>query len=219
MGMFSRISDIVQANINAILDKAEDPQKVIRLIIQEMEETMVEVRSVAARHLAEKKSVERSLDKTSRQMQEWNDKAQLAVEKGREDLAKAALQQKHVIADKHEALTKEAEALEVSIAKLQEDTAQLAEKLTEARNRQKSLQIRHTSATTRLKVKTTEHMHKIDDAIARFDMYERKIDDLEAQVESYDFVKEGTSLDAEFKALASDDKIEAELEALRKKVA
>ena len=219
MGMFSRMTDIVQANINAILDKAEDPQKVIRLIIQEMEETLVEVRSVAARSLADKKHLQRKQDKAQKQLNEWHDKAQLAVEKDREDLARAALVEKSKVQSNLDQYAQEMATIEEAIGKLQEDTGRLQEKLKEARSRQKALDISQKSATVRLKVKTNAHVERIDDAIAKFEMYERRIDDLESQVDAYDLVAKEHSLSAEIEQLAIDDNIEKELQALRKKIA
>ena len=219
MGMFSRMSDIVQANINSILDKAEDPHKVIRLIIQEMEETLVEVRSVAAKSLADKKELARKQSKYQAKASDWQSKAQLAMEKGREDLARAALVEKQQCQLQADQLQSELDVVEESLSKLQDDTTRLQEKLTEARTRQKALDVRHKSAAVRLKVKTTHQVERIDDAIAKFEHYERRIDDLEAQVEAYDMGKEGSSLAAEITQLQTDDNIEKELEALRKKVA
>lgn len=215
MGMFSRMSDIVQANINAILDKAEDPQKVIRLIVQEMEETLVELRSVAARSLADKKQLSRKLDKLESKANDWHAKAELAIEKGREDLARAALAEKHQTETQITELNSELEQVEEAIAKLQDDTGRLQEKLAEARGKQKSLVMRQQSASVRLKAKTQDHVVKIDDAIARFEQYEGRIDDLESQIEAYDLVKRGNSLDDQFKQLENDEKIEAELTALK----
>lgn len=219
MGMFSRMSDIVQANLNALLDKAEDPQKVIRLIIQEMEETLVEVRSVAAKTLADKKAFERNQAKYERQIADWQAKAQLAMEKGREDLARAALVEKHAVVQKLEDAEKDMDVVNESLAKLQEDTGRLQEKLSEAKTKQRALNVRHNSASVRLKVKHQQHVGKIDDAIARFDHYERRIDDLESQVEAFDMVQNPASLQAQFKELEADSSVEQELEALKKKVA
>lgn len=219
MSMFSRMTDIVQANINAILDKAEDPHKVIRLIIQEMEETLVEVRSVAARSIADKKELTRKQTKLAAQVKDWQSKATLAMKKDREDLARAALIQKHQAQNNLDSLSSELTTVEESIGKLQEDTAQLHEKLAEAKTRQKSLALRKNSAVVMLKVKTNQHVEKIDDAIARFEQYERKIEDIESQVEAYDLGKNTSSLSSQFQQLEADESIEKELESLRKKVA
>ena len=219
MGMFSRVSDIVQANINAILDKAEEPAKVIKLLIQEMEETLVELRSVAATHLAEKKQVQRQVDKLQQQINAWQAKAALAVEKDREDLARAALVEKHHSQQKLSALADEQNVVEESLSKLQTDMGKLQDKLVEARAKQKSLIIRERSVAVRMTIKNKAHSVKIDDAIIRFEQYERRIDDLESQVDAYDLVDESPGLYAQFNQLESESQIEQELEALRSKVA
>lgn len=219
MGMFTRMSDIVQANINAILDKAEDPAKVIKLLIQEMEETLVELRSVAATNLAEKKQVQRQADKLQHQIKTWQAKATLAVEKDRDDLARAALGEKHLTQQKLSALTDEQNAVEESLSKLQADMGKLQDKLVEARAKQKSLIVRERSVAVRMTVKNKVHSIKIDDAIMRFEQYERRIDDLESQVDAYDLVNESQGLHAQFNQLEAESQIEQELEALRKKVA
>lgn len=219
MGMFSRMSDIVQANINAILDKAEDPVKVVKLLIQEMEETLVELRSVAATNLAEKRQLDRQISKLKQQTKEWQAKAALAMEKEREDLARSALVEKHNSQQKLAALSDEMSVVEESLVKLQEDTGRLQDKLMEARAKQKSLMIRERSASVRMTAKNKTHSVKIDDAIVRFEQYERRIDDLEAQVDAYDLVNEPQGLNAQFQELEHENEIQKELEALRKKVA
>jgi phage shock protein A len=213
------MSDIVQANINAILDKAEDPAKVIKLLIQEMEETLVELRSVAATNLAEKKQVQRQADKLEQQINAWQAKATLAVEKEREDLARAALGEKHLCQQKLSALTDEQNVVDESLSKLQADMGKLQDKLVEARAKQKSLIVRERSVAVRMTVKNRVHSVKIDDAIMRFEQYERRIDDLESQVDAYDLVNESQGLHAQFNELEAESQIEQELEALRKKVA
>jgi phage shock protein A len=219
MGMFTRMSDIVQANINAILDKAEDPTKVIKLLIQEMEETLVELRSVAATNLAEKKQGQRQVEKLQQQINDWQTKASLAVEKNREDLARAALVEKHHNQQTLSALVDEQNVVEQSLSKLQTDMGKLQDKLVEARAKQKSLIIRERSASVRMTVKNKAHSVKIDDAIIRFEQYERKIDDLESQVDAYDLVNESQGLHAQLNQLEAENQIEQELEALRKNVA
>ncbi len=219
MGIFTRMSDIIQANINTVLDKAEDPAKMIKLLIQEMEETLVELRSVAATNLAEKKQVQRQIDKMQQHINAWQAKATLAIEKDREDLARAALVEKHHNQQKLLALTDEQNVVDESLSKLQADMGKLQDKLAEARVKQKSLIIRERSLAVRMTVKNKAHSVKIDDAIIKFEQYERKIDDLESQVDAYDLVNESQGLNEQFNQLEAESQIEQELEALRKKVA
>jgi phage shock protein A len=219
MGIFTRMSDIVQANINAILDKAEDPTKVIKLLIQEMEETLVELRSVAATNLAEKKQVQRQVEKLQQQINDWQTKACLAVEKNREDLARAALVEKHHNQQTLSGLVDEQNVVEQSLSELQIDMGKLQDKLVEARAKQKSLIVRERSASVRMTVKNKAHSVKIDEAIIRFEQYERKIDDVESQVDAYDLVNESQGLHAQLNQLEAESQIEQELEALRKNVA
>ncbi|MDN4504322.1 phage shock protein PspA [Alteromonadaceae bacterium BrNp21-10] len=219
MGMFSRISDIVQSNINAILDKAEDPQKVIRLIIQEMEETMVEVRSLAAKHIADKKVISRQLAQCEKKVCEWQANAELAMSKGREDLARSALAEKHHCQQKQESLQQQVHTVDELISQLQNDTAQLQSKMAEARAKQQSMVARTQSATVRLKAKAQVNSQQMDNVIARFEHYERRVDELEAQVEAYDLGADQNSVAAQFRELEEQDRLDAELAALKKKVA
>ncbi len=219
MGMFSRINDIVQANINAMLDKAEDPEKIIRLIIQEMEETLVEVRTDAARYIAQQKTLNRHIDATSKQVNGWQDKAQLAMNNDKESLAKAALVEKQKYVAKLTSLEEQQAHLSETIEKIQQDTSRLNTKLAEAKAKQKALVQRKNTAQTRLKVKQADHESKIDDAMMRFENYEQRIDYLEAQVDAYDLSKssEASSLQAQFDAMENDETIEKELAELKKK--
>lgn len=218
MGMFSRLSDIVQANLNAMLDKAEDPEKVVRLIIQEMEETMVELRSVAAKYLAEKKQLERQLNELQKRSDDWQQKASLAIDKDKESLARAALVEKQSVEQKIEAVQSQLTELDTALDRLQQDTSVLSDKLAEARAKQKAIVVRKSSASVRLKAKQVEHSDKLQSAMSRFDEYEQRIEHLEAQVDAYDVVpsQTGSDLESQFKALEADDAIEAELEALKK---
>lgn len=219
MGMFSRINDIVQANINAMLDKAEDPEKIIRLIIQEMEETLVEVRTDAARYIAKQKTLVRQIDGANKEISGWQDKAQLAMNNDKESLAKAALIEKQKYVNKLASLEEQQKHLSESIDKIQQDTSRLNSKLAEAKAKQKTLVQRRNSAQTRLKVKQADHESKIDDAMTRFENYEQRIDYLEAQVDAYDLTQsnEANSLQAQFDAMQADEAIEKELEELKKK--
>ena len=143
MGIFSRFSDIVNSNINAILDKAEDPEKLVRLMIQEMEDTLVEVRSAAARAIADKKEIARQLDGLEREARDWQSKAELALDKGREDLAKAALAERARITQATTALEQQQKAVAEGLEKLSADIVRLEEKLADAKQRQRAILARH----------------------------------------------------------------------------
>lgn len=216
MGIFSRFTDIVNSNINALLDKAEDPEKMVRLIIQEMEDTLVEVRSASAKTIASKKEIAGQIAKYENEAQDWQSKAELALSKERDDLARAALQERKKCLEAGETLSKELKIVEEQISKLQDEVGQLQDKLADAKSRQKTIIMRQKTASSRLEVKKTLDSSKVDAAMGRFEQYERKIDDLESQVESYDLGKK--TLQDEFADLESDDKIAQELEALKAKV-
>jgi len=216
MGIFSRFSDIINSNINALLDKAEDPEKMVRLIIQEMEDTLVEVRSTSAKTIAEKKELQRVVSRLQDEVNEWQGKAELALSKDREDLARSALIERQKASDQAQAVAKDMEVLDQHIAKLQDETAQLQEKLADAKNRQKAILMRQKTVASRLEVKKTLDSSRMQDAMYKFERYEAKIDNLEAQVEAYDLGKK--TLRDEFAELAAQDKIDSELAALKAKM-
>lgn len=216
MGIFSRFSDIVNSNINSLLDKAEDPEKMVRLIIQEMEDTLVEVRSASAKTLANKKDLSRQVERLEQEATDWSAKAELALSKGREDLARAALIEKQKCEEQGGSLKNELTLLEEQIAKLQTEVEQLQEKLADAKSRQKAIIMRQNTVSSRLEVKKRLDGSKVDDAIDRFERYEQKIDSLESQVEAYDLGKK--NLADEFAELESENKIDDQLAALKAKV-
>ncbi|RTR38586.1 phage shock protein PspA [Shewanella canadensis] len=217
MGIFSRFADIINSNISALLDKAEDPEKMVRLIIQEMEDTLVEVRSTSAKVLAEKKELLRRISKVQTQVQDWQDKAELALSKDREDLAKAALIEKQKAAELAATLEQELVMVEEQIARLKEEVNLLQEKLADAKARQKTIIMRKQTASSRLDVKRQLDSSKIDNAMTKFEQYERRVEGLESQVEAYDLGNK-KSLSDEFAALEAEDSVTAELEALKAKV-
>ncbi len=217
MGVFSRFTDIINSNINSLLDKAEDPEKMVRLIIQEMEDTLVEVRSTSAKTLADKKDLTRQQARLQADVEKWQDKAELALSKGRDDLARGALLEKNKCQEAAQSLAEELSHFDEHIAKLQDEISQLQEKLADAKARQKAIILRGKTASSRLKVKSTLDSNKVDDALSRFDRYERKIDDLESQVDAYDLGKK--SLSDEIEELQASDEIDSELEALKAKMA
>jgi phage shock protein A len=217
MGMFSRLTDIINANINSLLEKAENPEKLIRLIIQEMEETLVEVRSQAAKSIAEKKTLTRKLRSLETKVADWNNKAELALSKGREDLARSALVEKQKCEQELESLQQEMISIDEMLNGVQDDCGRLQEKLAEAKRRQESFTQRQKSAEVRLKVRQTINTGNIDNAIAKFERYQQKVDEIEAQVEAYDFGK-NQSLESQFEELENQDLIEEQLQQMKKKV-
>jgi phage shock protein A len=217
MGLFSRFTDIVNANLNSMLDKAEQPEKMIRLIIGEMEETLVEVRSIAAKNIAEQKSQTRQIKLVESNVAHWHEKAELALARNRDDLAKLALTQKHKYQAELTQKIQENEQLNESLTAVQEDAMRLQNKLTEAKRRQSALLLRQESAEVRLKVREKAVVYNIDQAMSKFERYQEKIDNIEAQVEAYDLT-EHNDLSAQISQLAQDDSIEAELAAMKKSV-
>lgn len=218
MGVFSRLSDIINSNINAMLDKAEDPEKIVRLIIQEMEDTLVEVRSRAARAIADKKEVARKRDDFAARANEWESKAELAIAKGRDDLAKGAIAAKRKAQEMVELLDREYAAIDKSLEKANDDLDKLQSKLKEAKAKQRSLEIRRTTAEGSVRINRQVYDGRIDEAMARYERYERRIDELEAEAESY-VMGRPKSLEEEFKELEAEDDVNAEFEALKKRVA
>ena len=217
MGIFTRFSDIVNSNINAILDKAEDPEKIVRLMIQEMEDTLVEVRSAAARSIADKKDLNRKLSHLDREQGEWDAKAELALRKGREDLAKAALVEKSRASAAAEVIRADYSAVDEGLTKLNDDISRLEKKLEDAKARQKALLARHKTANSRLAARKKIHDYKIDDAMIRFEQYTRRIDDVEGRIEAYDLGLP-KDLNHEFAGLEAEESIARELDDLKKRV-
>lgn len=216
MGIFSRMTDIINSNINSMLDQAEDPEKMIRLIIQEMEDTLVEVRSSSARVLADRKAAARRLEQVREEAHSWEDKARLAVSKNREDLARAALQEKRAIEEEVVIVAAELEATDEHIAQLNDEVAKLQQKLTDARAKQKAMLMRSQTVESRIKVKRQMQRDALDNAFTRFEHFERRMDNLESQLESMDMGRDvSPDLATEIDALQEDAQISEELERLK----
>ena len=217
MGIFSRTRDIIAANVTDLLDKAEDPAKMIRMIILEMEETLVEVRASAARTIADQKELRRQIAKLETVQANWLEKAELALSKDREDLAKAALIEKQKAADLAEQLHDEITLLDESLKSSEGDIAKLQGKLREARARQNSIVTRLESANNRAKMREMYAGPKIDDAFSRFELLERRVDYAEGRAEAAGMGAAPKTLEEEIAELRSNDKVDAELAALKAK--
>ncbi len=218
MGIFSRTRDIIAANFNDLLDKADDPAKMIRMIILEMEETLVEVRASAARTIADQKEMHRHTVKLDRLQADWADKAQLALSKDREDLARAALVEKKKAADMAEQLKAEITVLDDALRAYELDIEKLQNRLREARSRQSAIAARLESAENRVKLRTLLASERVDEAMARFDQLERRVDYAEGRADALSLADGSAkpSLADEIAALAGQDKIDEELEAMKR---
>lgn len=218
MGVFTRLADIVNANLSSLLDRAEDPAKTIRLMVQEMEETLVETRANAARLIADNKGLKRRRKQLDEAIADWQRKAELALSKNREDLARGALAEKARIVEATTAGDEEMVRLDEALARYEEDIARLQAKLDEAKARQKAILARQETASHRLNVRRSVDDKRLDRAFARFEQMERRVDRLEGEVESYDLGQgpgQGKTLSDEFATLENADAVEAELSRLK----
>ncbi len=218
MGIFSRFADIVNSNISALLDKAEDPEKMIRLIIQEMEDTLVEVRTNSAKAIADKKELARKVEAMEDQINEWGQKASLALVKEREDLARAALIEKQKLEQVIKGLHTEQTLVEETIDKLTGEIGKLENKIAETRAKQQALAIRNQTASNRRDVQKHLHTSRTNEAMAKFEQYSRKVDELEAEADLYSSTGHSKSLEQEFAELQAQDEIEKELAKLKEQM-
>src|SRR5919106_3120707 len=218
MGIFSRLTDIVNANLNAVLDRAEDPEKMIRQMIHEMEDTLVEVRSHAARMIADRKGLERRRVRLGEAQTDWQSKAELALSRSRDDLARAALVEKARLAEDLKVVDEELGHLDEALVKYDEDIAKLEAKLREAKAKQKVILARQATAVSRLRVRRQVHDRRIDDAFVRFEQMERRLDTVEGEVEAFDLGR-GRTLAEEIDDLVTDGAVDEELAALKSRLA
>ena len=215
MGIFSRTRDIIAANVTDLLDKSEDPAKMIRMIILEMEETLVEVRASAARTIADQKEMRRQIAKLEKIQESWTEKAELALSKDREDLARAALVEKGKAADMADQLTVEINVLDDALRASEADIAKLQTKLREARTRQNAIMSRLESAQNRVRLREMYSGSKVEDAFSRFDVLERRADVVEGRAEALGLAAPTKTLEEEIAELRNEEKVSAELEALK----
>ena len=214
MGIFSRTRDIFAANMAELLDRAEDPAKMIRMIILEMEETLVEVRASAARSIADGKEMRRALKRLDELQSSWTEKAELALSKDREDLAKSALIERQKAADMAAGLTAEIELINETLRAYEADIAKLQGKLREARARQNAIATRIESAVTRAKAREVLNGGRTDDAFSKFEILERRADFAEGRADALGMTGP-KSLEEEIAELKASEKVDAELEAMK----
>jgi len=209
--VFSRARDIFAANMTELLDRAEDPARMIRMIILEMEETLVEVRATAARSIADIKEMGRAVSRLDALKADWTGKAELALSKDREDLAKAALVERQKAAEMADGIRDELGQMEQVLRGYEVDIAKLQGKLREARTRQNAIAARFESAVTRAKAREIMHGSRTADAFSKFEILERRADFAEGRCEALGI----TSLEDEIDQLQASDAIDAELEAMK----
>lgn len=216
MGIFSRFRDIVSSNINSILDRAEDPEKMVRLMIQEMEDTLIEVKSSCAGFMAEQKRTERALREALSEAEAWQARARMAVEKQRDELARSALAEKQQYAQRAERLQAQVEQTRELVASTQGDIAQLEVKLADAREKQRLIIQRRAAAVNRLNTQQKIRRADTTDAFVKFEAYENNIERLEAEADLTDSLRpKTTSLREQFSQLEHSEQIEQELEKLK----
>jgi phage shock protein A len=215
MGIFSRTRDIIAANVTDLLDKSEDPAKMIRMIIFEMEETLVEVRASAARTIADQKEMRRHIGKLNALQDSWMEKAELALSKDREDLAKAALGEKQKAGDMAERLTVEIGVLDDALTGYEADIVKLQSKLREARSRQSNISTRLESAENKYKLRELTHGERTHEAFSRFEELERRVDFAEGRADAVAIGSNQRTLDDEFADLQASDSVDAELAAMK----
>jgi phage shock protein A len=216
MGIFTRVRDIISANINSMLDKAEDPEKLVKLMIREMEDTLVEIKASCAGAMATKKKIQRELEQATDNANAWEQKAELAIEKGREDLAREALVEKKRHAERADTLDAELKQCSGIVAQYQGDIAQLEEKVGAAREKQRMLLQRHTRAQTKNRAQGDIRKMDTANAMKRFDGFEEKIERMETDADLVNYGRK-PDLEEQFRRLQGDEEIDKELEALKAK--
>ena len=214
MSIFSRFRDIVNSNINSMLDQAEDPEKLVRLMIQEMEDTLIDLKASCAGAIAARKKVGRSFDEISARAANWENKALLAIQKGREELAREALLEKRRVSEGVASLEKETAGLDEVIRNYQTDITQLEEKLSSAREKQRVLVQRHIHAQHKTRAQEQIRRSETSDALLRYEQFEARVERMEAEADLVNYGRK-PSLEEQFAQLERDEEIEKELAALK----
>jgi|TARA_E500000178_G_scaffold353888_1_gene421053 phage shock protein A len=215
MGIFNRVNDIIQANIVAMLDKAEDSEKLLNLMLTEMQEALNECRSTAAALLCEEKNIKRQISNKQQALTNWQLKAEHAIAKNRDDLAKSALAEKHTVEKNIERLQTQLETLQQSIVKITEDCERLQQKMTQAKAKQAQLVKRENVVEAKAKINTQLQSDKVATALSRFEQIERRVESVESQVEAYELTDTASNTAMQIESLVKNEKIDAELASLK----
>ena len=215
MGIFNRVNDVIQANIVAMLDKAEDSEKLLNLMLTEMQEALNECRSTAAALLCEEKNIKRQISNKQQALTNWQLKAEHAIAKNRDDLAKSALAEKHNVEISIECLQTQLETLQQSIVKITEDCERLQQKMTQAKAKQAQLVKRENVVEARSKINTQLQSDKVATALSRFEQIERRVESVESQVEAYELTDTASNTATQIESLVKNEKIDAELASLK----
>lgn len=215
MSIFNRVNDVIQSNIAAMLDKAEDPEKLLNLMLSEMQEALNECRSTAAALLCEEKTLIRQIAQKQKDLISWQTKAELAVAKNRDDLAKSALVEKQRVDEQIAAKNTQLNTLKESIEKITADCERLQQKMAQAKSKQAQLIKRHDIVAAREKVNMQLHSDKVANALSRFEMIEQKVEGIEAQVDAYELTNTAQSTAEQIETLVKNEKIDAELARLK----
>ena len=215
MGIFNRVNDVIQANIVAMLDKAEDSEKLLNLMLTEMQEALNECRSTAAALLCEEKNIKRQISNKQQTLTNWQLKAEHAIAKNRDDLAKSALAEKHTVEKNIECLQTQLETLQQSIVKITEDCERLQQKMTQAKAKQAQLVKRENVVEARAKINTQLQSDKVATALSRFEQIERRVESVESQVEAYELTDTASNTATQIESLVKNEKIDAELASLK----
>ena len=215
MGIVNRVNDVIQSNIVAMLDKAEDPQKLVNLMLNDMQDALNECRSTAAALLCEEKAINRHLDTKKAELATWQSKAELAIEKGRDDLAKSALISKQAVSESIEKKQAQRETLQESLLKIRSDCERLQQKIAEAKTKQAQLAQRHDVVVARSHINTQLNSDKVAYALSRFEQIEQCVEGIEAQVEAYELTDKANSAATQIESLVKNEKIETELASLK----
>ncbi len=215
MGIFNRVNDVIQANIVAMLDKAEDSEKLLNLMLTEMQEALNECRSTAAALLCEEKNIKRQISNKQQALTNWQLKAEHAIAKNRDDLAKSALAEKHTVEQSIGCLQTQLEALQQSITKITEDCERLQQKMMQAKAKQAQLTKCENVVEARAKINTQLQSDKVAFALSRFEQIERRVESVESQVEAYELTDTASNTATQIESLVKNEKIDAELASLK----